>query len=168
MNKFLRGCMSVASGLSLGVILMGCESLMRTMVHHARHSFVALERENPNLGLTFEKLMPEPTKALLAFLPESEFAQVGAWIAFTIGCVWLSWQERPGVLAITSRMLIGFALVGNFVAYMPLHAQINCLCDDVDYAILDEVAWLLLCSLPLIAAIIKHRQGKAVGVATKD
>ena len=168
MNKFLRGCMSVASGLSLGIILVGCESLMRAMVHHARHSFVAFERENSHLGLTFEKLMPAPTKALLAFLPESDFAKVGAWIAFTVGCCWLSWQERPGVLATTSRMLIGFALVGSFVAHMPLHAQIRCLCGDGDDANWDEFTWLLLCSLPLVAAIIKHREGKVASVSTKD
>jgi hypothetical protein len=113
-------------------------------------------------------MMPEPTKALLAILPESDFALVGGRIAFTIGCCWLSWQERPGVLATTSRMLIGFALVGSFVAHMPLHAQIRCLCSNDDFESWDEVVWFVLCSLPMIAAILKHRQGKQTGITPSD
>lgn len=132
---------------------------MRAVLKHAGHvapDFVG-------------KYMPTMTKGLIAFLPEWEYAGPLATVVFGVGCGWLSWQERPGVLSLVTRLLIGFVLVGTLFAYMPLIHSVTCLCSDPPgYSMVDEFIWILLCCLPLIAAVLKHREGKVAIVSPKD
>ena len=119
-----------------------------------------------------ESKVPSVTRWVEAFIPEGSFLGLPSAVIFVVGVCWLGFYEKSTLLTMIQKVIIAFAFTGLVASALPLRNYIQALRIEPDtirpIEFGDEVLWLLLCSLPLIAAVLKHRQNKQAGMSTPE
>ncbi len=121
---------------------------MHALISHGAHLIPGGEAKQPPLTVWLDDI-----------LPEQDFAIGGSFFLFLAGCVWLDWQERPSFRVVFGRLVLGFCVMGIFAAYLPLCSVTMCLCSSEGTSWIDDLIWLVLCSVPLMVALRRVLHG---------